>query len=274
VTDCVLSLDDLLRPWPVPVSAAGVTTGDATVAGGGDRTWVTGIASVSKVLAGLAGLVALEEGTIELDEPAGPAGSTVRHLLAHASGLAFDMDRVLAPPGARRIYSNIGIERFADHLERRSGIPFDRYLAEAVFEPLGMRRTSLDGSAAHAVRSSVDDLLRLGRELLAPTIVARETLAEATRVQFPGLRGVLPGIGSFDPNPWGLAVEIRGDKRPHWTGARNGPRTFGHFGGSGTFLWVDPDAGLATVALTDREFGPWALQAWPSFSDTVLERMA
>lgn len=263
-------LDDLLRAWPVATAAAGVSDAAGTSAIGGDPTWVTRIASVSKVLVGLAGLAAVEEATIDLDEPAGPEGSTVRHLLSHASGLAFDMDRVLAPPGTRRIYSNVGIERFAVHLAGRARMPFDRYLAEAVFDPLGMERTTLDGSPAHAVHSTVEDLLRLGRELLAPTIVAAETLAEATSVQFPGLRGTVPGIGSFDPNPWGLGVEIRGGKRPHWTGSRNGPRTFGHFGGSGTFLWVDPDAGLAAVGLTDREFGPWSLEVWPSFSDAVL----
>ena len=60
-------------------------------------------------------------------------------------------------------------------------------------------------------------------------------------MQFPGLVGVLPGFGRMDPNDWGLGFELRDAKSPHWTGARNSPRTFGHFGGSGTFLWVDPE---------------------------------
>jgi CubicO group peptidase (beta-lactamase class C family) len=46
--------------------------------------------------------------------------------------------------------------------------------------------------------------------------------------------------------------------------------TFGHFGGTGTFLWVDPVANVACLALTDREFGPWALEAWPAFGADVL----
>jgi CubicO group peptidase (beta-lactamase class C family) len=53
-------------------------------------------------------------------------------------------------------------------------------------------------------------------------------------------------------------------------GPHNSPATFGHFGGAGTFLWVDPVAELALVALTDREFGPWTLQAWPRLSDELL----
>jgi len=93
-------------------------------------------------------------------------------------------------------------------------------------------------------------------------------------VAFPGLRGVLPGVGRMDPCDWGLGFEIRGRKSPHWTGSRNSPATFGHFGRSGTFLWVDPEAGLALVGLTDREFGPWALDAWPALSDAVLEAAA
>src|SRR5690606_41827444 len=94
------------------------------------------------------------------------------------------------------------------------------------------------------------------------------------RSHFADLAGVLPGIGSFDPNPWGLTFEIRAGKHPHWTGERNTPSTFGHFGGSGTFLWVDPAKRLAAVALTDRDFDSWALEVWPAFSDAVLERYA
>ena len=35
-------------------------------------------------------------------------------------------------------------------------------------------------------------------------------------------------------------------------------------------LWVDPDAKLGLVALTDRDFGDWAKTAWPALSDAVL----
>ena len=97
-----------------------------------------------------------------------------------------------------------------------------------------------------------------------------ETLAEATSVQFEGLPGVLPEYGRFDPNDWGLGVELKGTKDPHWTGTRTSGRTFGHFGGSGTFIWADPERALALGVLTDLEFGDWAKEAWPALSDAVL----
>src|SRR5256885_7873017 len=92
-------LAPLLLAWPVNQVSAGVTDSARTLALAGDPEWLTRIASVSKLLAGMAALVAVEEGTVDLDEPAGPEGSTVRHLLAHASGLAFDGGAILAPPG-------------------------------------------------------------------------------------------------------------------------------------------------------------------------------
>jgi CubicO group peptidase (beta-lactamase class C family) len=267
-------LGQLVTGWPVETVGAGVTDAHRTLGVAGEPDRLMRIASVGKLFVGMAALVAIEEGSLDLDEPAGPEGSTVRHLLAHASGLAFDQDRSIAPPGKRRIYSNSGIDRFVQHLEARTGMSFDEYFRLGIREPLGMKATELRGSPAHAGWSTVTDLLTFSRELLRPTLVSAETLADATRPHFPELAGVLPDLGRFDPNPWGLTFEIRGDKQPHWTGKRNSPRTFGHFGGSGSFLWVDPDAGLATVTITDREFGPWALEAWPPFSDEVLDRYA
>jgi CubicO group peptidase (beta-lactamase class C family) len=226
-------------------------------------------ASVSKLLTGLAVLVAVEEGTVDLDEPAGPEGSTLRHLLAHASGLPADEGPPLMPPEKRRIYSNYGIELAATLAAERAGMDFGGYLRAAVLAPLGLAG-DLHGSPAWGYRGPLDDLLALAHELLAPRLVAPETLAEASSVQFPGLAGVLPGWGRMDSNDWGLAFELRDAKWPHWTGSMASPRTFGHFGAAGTFLWVDPEAELALAVLTDREFGDWAKDAWPALSDSVL----
>jgi CubicO group peptidase (beta-lactamase class C family) len=255
--------------WGAGVAAAGVARAGGVVAAHGPADAELPWASVTKLLAGLAFLVALEEGTVDLDEPAGPPGSTLRHLLAHASGLPVDGEQPLTAPGRRRIYSNAGIEVAAHLLEERADMSFGDYFVQAVAEPLGLAGR-LGGSPAHGYRGPIADLVALGSELLAPTLVAAETLAEATTVQFPGLVGVLPGLGRMDPNDWGLTFELRDAKSPHWTGSLNSGRTFGHFGASGTFLWVDPVAGLACGVLTDRLFGDWAKEAWPALSDSVL----
>jgi CubicO group peptidase (beta-lactamase class C family) len=147
---------------------------------------------------------------------------------------------------------------------------FGTYLREGVFEALGMDATELRGSPAHGVFSTVDDLLVFGRELLAPTLLAAETVEAAFTPVWPELAGVLPGVGRFDPLPWGLGFEVRGAKTPHWTSPANSPGTVGHFGGSGTFLWADRHAGRSCVCLTDRPFDEWALAHWPELSTAAL----
>lgn len=260
----------LLGTWHAGFAAAGAHTVDGRQATWGDTHHKVRIASVSKLVVAYACLVAVEEGALGLDDPAGPRGSTVRHLLSHASGLDFDSERLVAPPGTRRIYSNTGFEQLADHLAERTGIAWSDYVTEAVLSPLGMHSTVAQGSAARDLVSDVADLMKFLGELLRPQLVDRATLLYARRPQFPDLVGVLPGFGRQDPCPWGLGFEVRDGKAPHWTGSRNSADTFGHFGGSGTFLWVDPASGLGLVALSDREFGPWAVDAWPRFSDAVI----
>ncbi len=145
------------------------------------------------------------------------------------------------------------------------------YLRLAVFEPLGMSASALQGSPAHGAVGTVRDLTAFCRELLNPVLIDPVTLDRAVSPFLPDLPGVLPGFGRQEPNPWGLGFEIRGSKHPHWTGAGNSPSTYGHFGASGTFLWIDPGSDVGCVALTEREFGPWAAEAWPAFSDAVLD---
>jgi CubicO group peptidase (beta-lactamase class C family) len=258
-----------VEEWPAATAAVGVLRGGEEVAAHGPREHVFRWASVTKPATALATLVAAEEGILDLDDPAGPPGSTVRHLLAHASGLPFDGSAPISEPGKRRIYSNTGFEVLAEAVGAAAEMPFAEYLRAAVLGPLGTT-AELRGSAGSGMQGSLDDLLRLAAELQRPRLVAPETLAEATSVQFPGLVGVLPDIGRMDPNDWGLGLELRDGKEPHWTGRRNSPRTFGHFGGTGTFLWVDPEADVAVACLTDEAFGPWALEAWPKLSDAVL----
>ena len=258
--------------WEVSFAAAGVTRADGTVAARGETARPAQLASVSKPVTARAVLVAAEEGVVDLDEPAGPPGSTVRHLLAHASGLPFEGGRPVAPPGRRRIYSNEGFRVLGEHLAERAEMLFEDYVRAAVCEPLGL---ALDpsGHPGSGMAASLDDLLAFGRELLAPRLVAPETHAEMVATQFPGLAGVLPEYGRFSPLDWGLGVELKGEKSPHWSGSRTSPHTFGHFGGSGTCLWVDPAIGVAAAVLTTRRFGDWAQDAWPRLFDALLAEL-
>jgi CubicO group peptidase (beta-lactamase class C family) len=265
---------DAIASWPVPVASAAVVNKSGVLARYGDIRRAYRLASVTKPLVARAVQVAVEEGAVDLDTPAGPPGSTIRHLLAHASGLAAQNGEVLAAPGKRRIYSNFGFRALAETVEQHSGIEFDQYLTEAIFEPLGMESSRLAGGAAAAgfgAWSSVADLVAFASDLLVPRTVSCDMHLQAITVQFPGLDGVLPGYGVQRPNDWGLGFEIRNGKSPHWTGASNSARTFGHFGQAGTFIWVDPDVELALVVLTARDFGEWAKGPWSALSSEVLK---
>ena len=263
----------LAAQWPVPTVTAAVLLPDGSADSIGDVDHRFRLASISKMLTGWAALIAVEEGIVALDEPVGQPGCTLRHLLSHAGGYGFDGPDPVSAPERRRMYSNTGIELAAALVAERAGMSFADYLAEAVFQPLGMTASNLDGSAAHQVVSTVHDLLAFVRELRHPTLLSAAGAADFATVQFPTLSGIIPGLGRFDPCPWGLGCEIRGDKSPHWTGTANSPATFGHFGGAGTLLWVDPIHDVAAVALTDRPFDEWsatALEVWPQFADAVL----
>jgi CubicO group peptidase (beta-lactamase class C family) len=270
--------------WPVGragvavVSDSGVETAFLGGVAGDDRFEV---ASVTKLMTSLAALAAVSSGRIELDQPVpeGGEGVTLRHLLAHAGGHPFEPPGRVRPPEQRRIYSNVGFRILAEAVADAAGTTFPNWLDSSVLDPLGMTGTGLvhrngvDDDPAAGAASTLDDLVRLARCLLdqgAP-VVDPDLFAEATSVQFPGLAGLVPGVGRFDPCDWGLGFELHDGKRPHWMGDRRSPTAFGHFGASGCFLWVDPAAGLAAAAVTDRPFDDdkWAMATWPGWSDRL-----
>ncbi len=272
------SLDEVLAEvddWPVDTVGVGVTTAETTVATHGAIDTVLPFASLTKPLSAYAVLVAVQDAAVHLDEPAGPQdgpeGITVRALLAHASGLPLEPDGLVGAPGHRRIYSNWGYELLGDLVAQRVGTSFADHLRFEVLGPLRMHGTVLDGSPAHAARGTVSDLLAFARELLAPELLDEELHEAATTVAFPGLDGVVPGFGRQSPCDWGLGFEIKSDKDPHWTGSRLDPSTYGHFGRSGSFFWVDPTRGLACAELADRDFDQWSKDLWPGFNDRVVE---
>jgi CubicO group peptidase (beta-lactamase class C family) len=273
---------DLCTAWPVPTVAGAVMQGGSVVSTRGDVDARFRLASLSKPMTAWAALVAVEEGIVDLDavideQFAGQPGCTLRHLLSHAGGYGFMGTDPIAAPERTRTYSNGGVELAAAWVESHAEMPFAEYLSLAVFEPLGMTSAELIGSPAYGVWAAVDDVVRFLAEARAPRLLASATADETVRVQFPALGGMVPGVGRYDRCPWGLGFEIRGDKSPHWTGTRNDPATYGHFGGAGTMMWTDPAADVSLVALTDRPFDQWsgdALRLWPQLSDAVLDEFA
>jgi len=264
---------DAIDAWEVPHAAVVVVDGSGPVVARGSTEQVLPIASLSKPITAAVVLLEVTAGTIGLDEPVGPTGpqgATVRHLLAHAGGLGFNAGDRTMEPGRRRIYSNWGFELLGELVAQRRGRAFTEVLEERLTGPLGMGSTSLDGSPAHAMRSTTTDLARFVTELIRPSVLDAATHAGLLDPAFPELDGVLPGYGRQRPNGFSLGLEVRGTKDPHWAGTLLSPASVGHFGRSGSLLWVDPTRGIGLATLSGRDFDAWAVQAWPALNDAVI----
>lgn len=267
-------LESLLRvidDWPCERAGAAVVLPDGETIRHGITEAPFALASVTKLLTASGVLLACEEGTVALDDRVGEDGHSVEDLLAHSSGIGPN-GRRLSGAQQRRIYSNAGYDLLGDHVSANAEMSFAAYLSEGVFAPLGMLTAALTGPPAHGAIASVDDLVNWVTRL--PQLLAPETLDVMITPHVPDLAGVLPGYGRQTNNTWGRGPEIRSTKAPHWTGSRNSPSTWGHFGQSGTFLWSDPRSAVSLVVLTDRRFGEWALPLWPALSDAVLACVA
>jgi CubicO group peptidase (beta-lactamase class C family) len=135
------------------------------------------VASVSKTFVATAILQLVETGKIELDDTVTKhlpyfrldddryGKITIRHMLSHRSGMPDVRDyrwdkpeyddgaleryvrgladkKLKSPPGARVHYSNMAYEVLGDVIAKVSGQPFERYLKEMIFSPLGMEKST------------------------------------------------------------------------------------------------------------------------------------
>ncbi len=155
--------------WGADHAAAVVLGPDGVLAGRGEPGHRFRWASLTKLATAWTVLIATERGLLDLDEPAGPPGATVRHLLAHASGLPFEGTASLAAPGTRRIYSNPGYDALGALVAERTGRPFEEVLREFVLAPLGMDETELLERPSQGLHGPVGDMAALAGELLRPT---------------------------------------------------------------------------------------------------------
>ena len=296
------------------------------------------LASLTKVVATTAmAMVLYERGMLDLDAPVAgivpefaksgdrdPRRNKVslKMLLAHSSGLpahekfflkARGREELLqmvfktpliAEPGSRSVYSDVGFMVLGEALERIAEEPLDRFCQREVFGPLGMAHTTyappaesrgqipptqddqtfrkrviqgevqdenasvLGGIAAQAgVLSTAEDLAHFAHAMLGgvPAIVRPETVALFTqRESTPA--GTSRALGWDTPSG-----------EPSQSGKYFSKRTFGHLGYTGTSLWIDPARQLSVVLLTNRSWpdcANWAIkQVRPQFHDAVVEAL-
>ena len=129
----------------------------------------------------------------------------------------------------------------------------------------------LRGSPAAGLDGTLDDLLALAGELQAPTLVAPETLAEATSVQFPGLGGVLPGLsGAWSRTTGASASSCATRRQPHWTGRAQLASHLRPLRRQRHVLLGRPRRRPSSCVSDRSRVRPWALEAWPRLSDDVL----
>ncbi|MCC7020612.1 MAG: beta-lactamase family protein [Ardenticatenales bacterium] len=208
-----------------------------------------------------------------------------------------------APPGSDVQYSNIGSGLLAIVVERRTGLPIGEALDALVLSPLGIEGTlgsepprppavlmgELGDHAGTALEpfnspfwrslgmpwggllTTAGGALALVRAFagVPAGFLPADVLADAVRDQTGGLGGGLFGALRWPRCPWGLGVELRGDKSPHWAPAEASPDSFGHVGASGCLAWCDPAADVAWAILGTRTFERW-WRAWPAIGAAVL----
>ncbi len=240
---------------------------------------------------------------------------TVRHLLTHSAGLvadlplydstatraaalaAVDTTTLVAPPGTSYRYSDLSAIVLMQAVERVSGEPFDRFLSERVFRPLGMPATRFlppaswrdriaptehdtvfrhrwlrgevhDESAARlggvsgnaGLFSNALDLSRIAAMLLNGGAWDTLQLIRAeTVVEFTKRQGLPPG------STRALGWDTPADSGYSSAGAKLSRRSFGHTGFTGTSMWMDPERDFFIVLLTNR--------VHPTRANTIILRV-
>jgi CubicO group peptidase (beta-lactamase class C family) len=280
------------------------------------------IASMTKPLTGIAILMLQEEGKLHIDQlvaehlpefsalrtPSGkPANLTIERLLTHTSGLSevglpeLQAARSLAAlipaylaeptsfePGEKWQYCQSSINTAARIVEVASGMPYQQFLGERLFRPLGMEDTAfsltqeqadrlsatyeLNRTAGRLQRAScVFDSLDMGRAALAHaglfstgpdyarlcqvllnngTFEGRRYLtAESVAALRADRTGSLPA-GFLPGSAWGLATSLV--REPQGVTAMLSPGSYGHGGMHGTQAWIDPVKGFAYILMIQR----------------------
>lgn len=240
---------------------------------------------------------------------------TVRHLLTHTAGLPDNLPNahqllredvnlhemflqtcklpLLFKPGTALSYSNLGVLLAQEIIERLSGSPLRKFLAQEIFRPLSMNSTSL-GLDRREVASIAEDQTpesRPGhhkRDFATPWGGVYSTAADVTRflhyfvnpagapLQAETARSMLKNHNEGFNQPWGIgwmlaySHDAYYNQPPTWRrygwsalwgnperlpafGINCSPTTFGHYGVTGTLAWADPQKQISLVLLTTRK---------------------
>ena len=212
-------------------------------------------------------------------------------------------------PGEELRYSNVGYGVIARFIERVSGVPFHEAMREDLLAPMGLADVVIRPDDPHLSRlSHTDDPASPGTDiesynsaywrdlgipwagLYATTsdvlrfacsfmpgqgrVISDDAASEMTTDQTGGVPG---GVNSANVHwasgRWGLGWEVAGDKPRHWTGTLRSPRTWCHWGQTGTLVWVDPDRQLGLAVFGNRTVQtPWPLvpPRWSQLSDAIV----
>ncbi|MEN9939068.1 MAG: hypothetical protein RLZZ387_5647 [Chloroflexota bacterium] len=217
--------------------------------------------------------------------------------------------RPVVPTGSKVEYSNVGYGLLGLIVEAASGQPFATFMRERLFRPAAMESAYLappdeiaarivhvagtqePGSAyerfnspharrqthpaGHVIGSALDvaqffQLFLSGGRAGAVQVASPATARLMTTSETDGLRGGIEGFMTWDDCAWGLGFDLRGVKRPHFSGEYSSPETFGHTGVAGTFAWADPASDLVCVMLANRMlYNRWNSSRWSRFSTAV-----
>ena len=198
----------------------------------------------------------------------GRPGSTVRHLLAHASGLAFDDATVVSAAGAGRGStptpgSTCSARRSWPRPGGRSATSLRRLAPRAARDDrvAARRAAPRRGSSGRCATSR-----RSAASCSCPRCCPPGSSAAARRGRVPrACAASSRASGSRTPTTGGSGFEIRGRKSPHWTGQRQlAARRSGTSGGAARSCGSTRSPGSRSSCLTDRPFGAWAGEAWPA----------
>lgn len=264
------------------------------------------LASLTKVVGTTTAVMILyDEGRIVLDAPVttylpdfvGPSKDlvTVRQLLTHRSGLPASRDLwriartpeearraalatpLICSPGSCFVYSDLGAIALALIVESVSGTPFDVFLDERVFKPLGMTNTffrpadALRGRAAptevtpprgYPLRGEVHDENAYALGGVAGHAGLFSTAADLSIfVQMMLNGGEYDGVRIVSDSAVALfTTRAAGNRALGWASADGSggsgryftDNAYGHTGYTGTSVWVDPDREMFVILLTNR----------------------